>query len=351
MAVSGTISQTVFTTRKVIDHAFRRCKILPTQITAEYLEIAADTLYLLLSHLANRGIQLWCIERKLVPVYEGQPDISALSGTVDVLNANFRLLSRIGGSYSSSAGGTVSNAFDDNFGTIFTQTTPLGSVLTDFGTSTQITTLGFLPGATGTLGLLVERSDDLVTWTTVMSIAASTFTDSEWQWFDADVAVAARYMRITATSGTISMREIFQGNNPQAVPMARLNRDNYTALVNRFAPGKPLQYWFDRQRDAPIFHIWQVTDATNRYGQIEMWRKRYIMDVGTLPQTLDIPQRWYNAIVSRFAADLAAEIPEVDRQTMIDLRGAADVAMREAEDEERDDSPIQWAPDISVYTS
>ena len=123
------------------------------------------------------------------------------------------------------------------------------------------------------------------------------------------------------------------------------------AFTNRSFGGKPLQYWFDRQRDAPIFNIWPVTDLGNRYGQIEMWRKRYIMDVGTLPQTLDIPQRWYEAVVLQLASRLAAMLPEVPDERMINLTALADRRLREAEDEERDNSPIRWAPNISVYTS
>lgn len=350
MAVSGTISQTTFQTRKVIDHAVRYCKLTPQQFAAEQLEVARDQLWLLLSGLANRGIQLWCVERKLVPVYEGRAQISALTGTVDVLNANFRLLTRLSGAYSSTAGGTVTSAFDDDFDTILTQSSSAGSVVADWTTETAVTTVGYLPGSSSTLGLAFERSDDATTWTTVTTVAAQAFTDNVWEWFDLDTSVAARYFRVRATSGTISAREIFIGNTPQAVPMSRLNRDDYTAFTNRSFGGKPLQYWFDRQRDAPIFNIWPVTDLGNRYGQIEMWRKRYIMDVGTLPQTLDIPQRWYEAVVLQLASRLAAMLPEVPDERMINLTALADRRLREAEDEERDNSPIKWAPKIGVYT-
>lgn len=349
MAVSGTISTTTFETRRVIDHAFRRCKLLPQQVGAEQIDVARDLLYLLLSNLANRGIQLWCIDRRLLPVYENQSRIDALVGTVDVLNQNFRLLTRLLGTSTSTAGGSVGNAFDDDFATIYTQTGP-GITQTEFATGAQITTFGILAAATGALTYTVDSSPDGATWTTRFTVTNETYTAGTWYWYDIDGAPSVRYWRINVTAGTLSAAEIFFGNNPQAVPMSRLNRDNYTALTNRIFTGKPLQFWFDRQRDAPIMHIWPVTDAANRYGQIEVWRKRYIMDVGTLPQTLDIPQRWYNAVVARLAADLAGELPEVPDERMINLRGLADQAMREAEDEERDDSPIQWAPNISVYT-
>ena len=53
MAYSNTVSQTVFDTRKVMENAFRRCRVRPEQITAEYVSVANDQLYLLLSEMAT----------------------------------------------------------------------------------------------------------------------------------------------------------------------------------------------------------------------------------------------------------------------------------------------------------
>ena len=72
MAVSGTISTTTFDTRRIIDHAFRRCKITAQRITAEMQDIATDLLYLLLSEMASVRTPSWCIEKLILPFYEGQ---------------------------------------------------------------------------------------------------------------------------------------------------------------------------------------------------------------------------------------------------------------------------------------
>ena len=88
MAVSGTVSTTVFKTRKVIDHAYRRCRILPQSITSEMIETATDNLYLQLSSLGSQGVPLWCIEREILPLYVGQAVVTPSLGTMDILNAN-----------------------------------------------------------------------------------------------------------------------------------------------------------------------------------------------------------------------------------------------------------------------
>ena len=83
MAYSNTVSQTVFNTRKVIENAIRRCKLPAESITAEYVDIANDQLYLLLSDLANMGAPLWCIEKQIIPLYDGVGYITLDAKVVD----------------------------------------------------------------------------------------------------------------------------------------------------------------------------------------------------------------------------------------------------------------------------
>ena len=72
MAFSGTVSQTTLNTQTVIDRAFGRCRVKPEMISAEYIKVAQDNLYLLLSDLANQGAPLWCVEKQIYPLYNGE---------------------------------------------------------------------------------------------------------------------------------------------------------------------------------------------------------------------------------------------------------------------------------------
>jgi hypothetical protein len=69
-----------------------------------------------------------------------------------------------------------------------------------------------------------------------------------------------------------------------------------------------------------------------------------------MTQNLDIPQRWFDAIVALLASKLADETPEVDIQLIPMLEMKAEKALAQAENEERDNSPIYWTPNLSVYT-
>jgi len=84
--------------------------------------------------------------------------------------------------------------------------------------------------------------------------------------------------------------------------------------------------------------------------QLTLWTHRYIMDVGTMTQQIEVPQRWYEAIVSMLAAKMALEIPEVPVDMVPLLDAKADKALYIAQAEERDASPMMIQPNISMYT-
>ena len=327
MAFSDTVSQTNFNTRRVIDNALRRCKLTAQQITAEHIDIANDQLYLFLSDLANQGAPLWCIEKQIYPLYEGVGDITMTDGTVDILNSNFRTLQEVTGT---------------NTDTSTTRTV-------DFSTDVFVSTVGVLWSAAA-VPVALERSDDNVTWVTIQT-ETTTATAGQWTWFDLESSVATPYFRVRATTGTLSFSQIYLANTPTEIPLARLNRDDYTNLPNKaFQNNRPLQFWFDRQVNNPIMHLWPVPNDAATVCQIVLWRQRYIMDVGTMTQELEIPQRWYEAIVANLAAKLALEIVEVDGAMIPMLDAKAAQALNIAQMEESDNSPMMIAPNISMYT-
>jgi hypothetical protein len=81
-----------------------------------------------------------------------------------------------------------------------------------------------------------------------------------------------------------------------------------------------------------------------------VWYSRQIMDVGALTDELEVPQRWYEATIFMLAHRLALELPAVADARIMYLEKMATQFLYEAEEEERDKSPIYFAPNISVYT-
>jgi hypothetical protein len=261
-------------------------------------------------------------------------------------------MNRPSGSYSSSAGGTVANAFDSNIDTIFTQTSPNGNVVINYGSTdpVYIGSIGVMPAVTGTTNVVFEYSADNITWSTLYNPGPAAWVDGQWLWYDVDPGQSVPYYRMRATGGsTISVRELYLGNNSTEITMARLNRDDYTNLPNKnFTANQPFQFWFDRTIPVPKMYLWPV--PSDPFVQMTVWYSRQIMDVGDLSGELEIPQRWFLAIQNMLAHQMSLELPGVDVARIQYLEGQAEKYLQQAEQEERDKSPIYFAPNISVYT-
>jgi hypothetical protein len=352
MAYSGTYGNTVITVQSLIDHGARRCGKLAEELTSEQVLSARESLYFLLSNLINIGIQYWAIDKK---VYGFTPDryiYDLPNGGNDVLNALYRWMDRPNGAYTSSAGGTVANLYDGDVQTICTQTSANGNISVNYGTSNPvyIGSIGILPAATGTWSLIYEYSIDGSTWNTLVDLGSVAVVNNEWLWTDIDNGQNVAYYRVRAYNGTtLSLRELYLGNNSTEITMSRLNRDDYTNLPNKnFTANQPFQYWFNRTIPNSQIYLWPTPQ--NAFYQMTVWYSRQIMDVGDLYGELEIPQRWYLAVVSMLAHQMSLELPAVDMARVAYLETQANKYLAQAEEEERDKSPIYIAPNISVYT-
>lgn len=351
MATSGTVSQTVFNTRKVIDHAFRRCRISPQQITAEYITTAQDLLYLLLSTLATKGIALWCVEKQILPLYEGQLTLPAPVGTVDILNANLRSVNRLTGLGSASEG-VADYAFDGDIDTACIQLAPGGNIQLQLDTAVAAYTFGILAGATGTWNISLQASDDGVTWLTLYTNATLAVVDGAWFWVDVEGVPEASYYRLLANGATVlNVRELVFANNPQEIPIAKVNRDDYGNLPNKAFQGRPTEFWYDRQRTQPILTLWPAPGPEYTFWQVTTYAQRYVQDVGTLTQEIEVPQRWYLPIINELAHELSLSIPEVDPSVIPVVQLEAQQRMAEAWSGETDSSPSYIRPNIRPYTA
>jgi hypothetical protein len=325
MAFSGNISGTTFNALKVVDHAFRRCRLPAQAITAEMQSYALDSLYLMLSELANIKTPSWCIEKVILPMYENQPIVTLPAGTVEVLNLNYRVLQPVTGA----------------------TTTTSTSYTVSFTTSTVVDTVG-IKWSAAAVPVTFQVSTNGSVWVTVGS-SSETASAGEITWTDISAATAYAYFRITSTS-PMSYSVITLGNMPQEIPLGALNRDAYVQQSNKVFPGRPSNYWFQRDIPEPVVNIWPAPFPAAETAQLILWRHRQIMDTENLQQEVEVPQRWIEAIVNGLAAKMAAETPAVDLQLIPVLEQKSAISMQRAWDGDNDGSPIQINPGIGAYT-
>ena len=358
MSYSDTYGQ-VFNVQTLIDHAARRCGKLAEELTSEQLLTARESLGFTLTNLINIGIQYWAVKKEVIGLTPEKYIYTLPVGANDALNVLYRTMTRPSGSYASSAGGNAAFAGDSDVDTYCLQTSVQGNISIDFGTSNPIYagSIGILPyvnlnGVTVAVWSFVfEYSIDGVTWSTLYDPGTVTVRDKQWLWYDIDPGQSVQYYRIRSTNPyfALGLREFYVGNNSREIQMARLNRDDYTNLPNKnFTANQPYQFWFNRTVPQPEIYLWPVPNEW--YVQMTVWYSKQIMDVGNLTDELQIPQRWYLATVGMLAHQLSMELPAVPMERIKYLEDQAGKYLALAEAEERDRSPIYFAPNISVYT-
>jgi hypothetical protein len=325
MAFSNNISGTTFSALKVVDHAFRRCRLPAQGITAEMQSYALESLYLLLSELASIKTPSWCIEQVILPMYENQQIVELPIGTVEVLNLNYRTLQTV-------TGETVESSTE---------------YLVNFTNQTTVNTVG-VKWSAASVPLTFQVSTNGLVWITVDSVDVVA-TAGEITWFDISGALPYQYFRITSTS-TINYSAITLGNMPNEIPLGALNRDSYVNQNNKVFPSRPNSYWFQRDIPRPVINLWPAPFLAAEQAQLIVWRHRQIMNTENLQQEVEVPQRWLEAIVNGLAAKVAAETPAVDAQLISVLDQKAALSLQRAWDGDNDGSPIFINPGIGCYT-
>jgi hypothetical protein len=344
MAYSGTVGQTVVSVQDLIDHGARRSGKLAEELTSEQIYAAKQSLFFLLSNLSNIGINYWAIDQKVFGLNADKFIYELPAGSIDVLNVNYRTMNRptpnSTGGYSASSG-QVANAFDNDVTTVDVQTAPDGNITINYGTDNPIYagSIGILPGVSGDFHILLEVSNDGTNWTLLHDCGVETWVDNIWLWYQIEPGASVQYYRMRETGGNMS----------REVPMARLNRDDYTSLPNKnFTANQPYQFWFNRTIPFPQITLWPT--PSDPFIQMVVWYSRQVMDVGALNGQLEIPDRWYLAVQNMLAHQMSMELPGVDLARVQYLEVQAEKYLQLAESEERDKSPIYLAPNISVYT-
>lgn len=315
-----TIGQTAVKLSTVFEHTVRRLGLPAESQTPEFVQLAKNNLFFILTNLANRGINFWCIDEQFINLTTGKFRNGVPDGTVDILNANFRR-------------NTVTTGTDSSTSTEFVR---------QFTESTDTVLLRLNSATSATI--TVSYSTDGVSYTAHSTIGH----DGTDKWYSLDTKISDIYLKLSVSTGTLSVTELTTVSSYTDTPLYRMNRDDYSMLPSKHTTGRPTNYWFDRQLD-PIINLWPSPSSSYTDDCIQFYRKRQIADVGALDETLDIPNRWLDALVWQLAKNVGAELPNVQPDRIQMAIQMADKSIIEAEMEERDNSPISIMPNIGVY--
>ena len=121
--------------------------------------------------------------------------------------------------------------------------------------------------------------------------------------------------------------------------MSEISRSEYAGIPNKQQQGTPQQYYFERTV-TPTMYIWQTPQDTSW----TLWMYMMLMqdDPGRPTDTLDAPQRWFDAMASGLASRLAIKWAP-DRVEK--LEQLADRAFMFASAEDTEKVPTRIVPD------
>ena len=368
MATSGTVSTYSFPQRKILDHAFRRAGLMPESVSSEQLEIAQDLIYTLTSEWVSAGVPLWTRSFGLYGTQIGSPEVQTPNGTLEVILAYWRILNPYRGNAIGTDNSDISVLFGGQPNTDVTITGVNPGVVVNFGSPTELDTIGVLLGNQSpvTAALQLSISPDGFTYTPFQTLPSATYSAGQWVYFDLDPSITSQYVQLTlpgATSWTLNQVN-FGLANGQDILLGDLSMDNYYNLPNRlFRSDRPNSIYVDRQLNTPVMRIWPTPDVGAFYnGTVSAVTRRYIQDPGSLTNEIEMPQRWSEALIWRLATRLIYELPmDVDSQAssmMLQARAARQQTCEQQAEkseslawaEERSGGPMQWLPMINGYT-
>jgi len=270
---------------------------------------------------ANRGLNFWCIDEQYLTLEQGKIKYTLPAGTTDVLEVNYRTVTETTG----------------------TDTSDATSFVRQFSASTKTTLIRIDSSTSGTI--TISYSTDGITYTTHSTISH----DGTNKWYTIDPTIEDVYLKLSVSTGTLTVTELITASAYKDVPLYRMNRDEYMGLPDKSAQGIPYQFWLDRQL-TPIMHLWNCPNSAATDNTIHIFRHHQVEDVGSLTEILDIPNRWLEATIWQLAKNLAIELPNTPPDRVKMCIEMASNAIFEAELEERDNSTVSIAPDIGVYT-
>ena len=338
---SNTTGQTTITVDQLISFAYKEAGKLSEELTPEYINAARQALWYILINLSNRGVNLWLLEYIVFGSLAQTREYTMPVGTVDVREANYRLMTR------------PSTTTDNVYGAFNTTSTEIdypilagASAQAYFEDGYRFLSAGFLSKDSG-ITLSVEYSFDNITWVPITTVTNGVI--NKWGYSQIDGSPLAKYWRFrNASASTVTVKALSLASVQQDVPIARLNRNDYFSLPNKdFLGQRSLQFWFDRQV-TPVANMWPVPQDAFQAFQFVL--EMQPQDVGRLTNEIAIPDRWVPAIQGQLSHRLSKLLPGIDPARIQMLKQDAAEATLAAEEEDRDKSPIYFRPNISYYT-
>lgn len=127
------------------------------------------------------------------------------------------------------------------------------------------------------------------------------------------------------------------------ITLNRISVSTYANIPTKDQQGRPYQIYVDRATNAPKVTVWPVPDASTPYTLAYWYLKREDDATNPASQTIEIPFRFYNALVAGLSYHIAIKRPEASERISM-LKDLYDEAFQLAADEDRDRASVRFTP-------
>lgn len=138
----------------------------------------------------------------------------------------------------------------------------------------------------------------------------------------------ASYAVATGTVGILDAYMLRSGVRTELHPMSL---SDYGLFASDTDESLPLGYYFDRTT-SPTISLWPLPE--NSTDTLVYYRWRRLQDTGAAANTLDVPHRWYEAVVAGLAAKLATKFAP-EREDGLVRTAEREFLLARTEDKER----------------
>ncbi len=141
----------------------------------------------------------------------------------------------------------------------------------------------------------------------------------------------------------------YVGQNQQDYTLNRISGTTWSALPNKLVPGRPVEYYVNRQI-TPNVSLWPLPDAVTTYTFV-YWALMRIEDSGTnAALTMDVPWRFLPCLCAGLAYYVGMKRPDAIGGRLGELKATYDEAWTIASGEDRSRASFRFLPYLPSVT-
>ena len=150
---------------------------------------------------------------------------------------------------------------------------------------------------------------------------------------------------VTLPADTVDLIEYYirdgSGTSQNDLPLSRFSVSQYATIPSKKTEGRPVNIYIDKQRAAPVAHLWPTPDKVYTLAD---QRIRRIEDTGAVGSTNpDVPARFLPALVSGLAFRISQKYPEAFARSP-ELKQEYEFQWDLAQQEDRDRASVHFVP-------